>query len=175
MDFGDILDSWESSTAKPYGKKQMAKDVLNEKTEVQSKKNNESVNEQRAHPMDVALRRYGIQDKDAVLDSIEAQENPGLRRRRLLQARVDATIDLHGLTRDEAWLRLEAFFKDSVNKGFVKVLIVHGKGVHSESDPVLKKMVRLFLEQNPYAGESGSGDKQDGGSGSTWVLLKTPH
>jgi DNA-nicking Smr family endonuclease len=129
-------------------------------------------NERRANPMDVWLRRYGTEDKDAVLESESAAVSPAERRRQLRAMRSEAVLDLHGLTRDEAWYRLETFFADCVRRNLQKVLIIHGKGTHSEDDPVLAPLVKLFIEQNCHAGESGHSAKEEGGSGSTWVLLK---
>lgn len=128
--------------------------------------------ERRANPMDVWLRRYGTEDKDSALDSEATAVSPSERRRQLRAMRSEAVLDLHGLTRDEAWYRLESFFADCVRRNLQKVLIIHGKGTHSEDDPVLAPLVKLFIEQNRHAGESGHPAKEEGGSGSTWVLLK---
>jgi DNA-nicking Smr family endonuclease len=103
------------------------------------------------------------------------------RRKRLLRKSPEATIDLHGLTQDEAWDALTVFFNDAKNKGLEKVLVIHGKGNHSaetktsersEDTGVLKKTVRNFIERCPFAGESGYSDGRLGGEGSSWVLLK---
>jgi DNA-nicking Smr family endonuclease len=115
----------------------------------------------------------GVQDKDA-----EAQEETGMqageRRRRLLNKRPDGVIDLHGLNRDEAWDAMDTFFNESRRQGFEKILVVHGKGNHSDGEAVLKKTVRDFIERCPFAGESGHSNASAGGSGVTWVLLRTP-
>ena len=79
---------------------------------------------------------------------------------------------LHGLAREDAWLRLESFFADACRRRLEKVLIIHGKGTHSAEDPVLGPMVKLFLERNRHAGESGHSGRELGGTGSTWVILK---
>jgi len=122
--------------------------------------------------MDVWIRRYGTQDKDTVNANDESSVTPAEKRRRLRAKKCEAVIDLHGLTRDEAWTRLESFFGDCRRKGLEKILIIHGKGTHSVENPVLRRMVSAFLEQNIHAGESGVSSKDDGGSGSTWVILK---
>jgi len=100
----------------------------------------------------------------------------GERRSRLLRKKPDAQIDLHGFKRDEAWTVLETFFEDSRRQGFEKVLIIHGKGNHRKDTPdgesVLKDLVRRFIENCSYAGESGHSPAKDGGSGTTWVFLK---
>jgi DNA-nicking Smr family endonuclease len=169
MDFGDILDEWERETAKPHGKKSHKAARPSESGE---RAVTPSASETRANPMDAWLRRYGVEDKDSATDQRVDAESPAERRRRLRSARPDAVIDLHGLTRDDAWARLTAFFADARRRGFGKVLIIHGKGSHSAEDPVLGPLVRLFIERNPHAGESGHSSRDEGGTGSTWVILK---
>ena len=56
--------------------------------------------------------------------------------------------------------------------GAEKVLVVHGKGNHSEGESVLKRTTREFVERCPFAGESGQAEVRLGGSGATWVALK---
>lgn len=183
MDFGDILDEWDRETAKPRGKKNIKADEKKQAArEVNAGSSGDSApsadvssrdaSSQRANPMDIWLRRYGTVNKDSLLEAEEGQESKAEERRRLRAMKCEAVVDLHGLTRDEAWMRLESFFSDSVRRGLKKILIIHGKGVHSADDPILSRMVRLFLEQNPHAGESGASERASGGSGSTWVLLK---
>jgi DNA-nicking Smr family endonuclease len=94
------------------------------------------------------------------------------RRRKLRSKRPDAVLDLHGLTRDEAWRSLEDFFRAGKQRGLEKLLVIHGKGNHSPEGSVLGRTVRDFIERCPFAGESGRGDAASGGSGATWVLLK---
>lgn len=119
------------------------------------------------------LENHGIEDKDEALDRLreEAEEQQN-RRRRLLQKRPDATIDLHGCTRDEAWDALSLFFQQALREGAEKVLIIHGKGNHSLSEAVLARTVRQFLERHPAAGSHGFAPPQWGGSGATWVILR---
>lgn len=187
MNFKDILDEWEKETARPYGKKRLKDDErkaasVNPSSRICEPGDTDDIektgrgaarrerDQPVANPMDIWLRRYGIQDKDSC--STERAESPAERRRRLRALKPEAVIDLHGLTRDEAWARLDSFFADCVRRRLQKILIVHGKGTHSEDVPVLGQTVRRFLEQNPRAGESGHPAANEGGAGSTWVLLK---
>ena len=174
MDFGDILDQWEKETAKPYGKKRFADDRRREEAsrEDKAKPRAEDASERRVNPMEMWLRRYGVEDKDSEAEATPEAETPAMRRKRLRAMKPDAIIDLHGLVREDAWSRLEAFFADACRRGLEKVLIIHGKGTHSAEDPVLGPMVKLFLEQNRHAGESGHSGRESGGTGSTWVILK---
>jgi len=110
-----------------------------------------------------------IPNKDAQL---EKTPSPAEIRRRLLKKRPDATIDLHGLTRDEAWISLEEFFKNAERENFEKLMIIHGKGNHTGGESAIKLMVRNFLERSPIAGQSGQCKANEGGSGATWVLIK---
>jgi DNA-nicking Smr family endonuclease len=94
------------------------------------------------------------------------------KRRRLRNKKPDDELDIHGMTRSEAWKALELFFNDSKSKGFDKILVIHGKGNHSNGQAVLKRTVMDFIEHCPFAGESGRGKAAAGGEGATWVLLK---
>jgi DNA-nicking Smr family endonuclease len=184
MDFGDILDDWDRQTAKPLGKKAIRAeerardDALERKlSEKVPPPGSAAPASPKGRPSPKAvdlltawLRVNGVQDKDA-----EAEEEAltAAERRRALRAKSpDAVIDLHGLSRDEAWLRLSAFFAAALRQGAEKVLVVHGKGNHSEGEAVLKKTTHEFVERCPFAGESGCADSRSGGAGATWVILK---
>jgi len=112
----------------------------------------------------------GIYDKD--MEEENVRFNPQERRSRLRNKKPDAELDIHGLSRDEAWQALEVFFNDSKGKGLEKILIIHGKGNHSKGEAVLKRVVMEFIEHCPFAGESGRGKAASGGEGATWVILK---
>jgi DNA-nicking Smr family endonuclease len=89
---------------------------------------------------------------------------------------VQAHIDLHGLTKQDAETEVTNFLLESFRSGLRCVLIVHGRGLNSpESLPVLKeglpqwlnrgrvrKMVLAFATARPY----------DGGTGATYVFLR---
>ena len=116
---------------------------------------------------------YNVPNRDLIQS--HGRNNAGEKRSRLLRKKPDAYIDLHGLKSDEAWITLETFFEDSKRKGFEKVLIIHGKGNHAGfagNEGVLKDLARQFIENCSCAGESGYCSNRDGGSGSTWVILK---
>ena len=117
-----------------------------------------------------------VYDKDKEL-LLHATESAASRRRRLIRKSPEATIDLHGMTRDQAWDALWDFFNTAKCQSLEKVLVIHGKGIQTAesgqgSEGVLKKLVRDFIERCPFAGENGYSSASSGGSGSTWVLLK---
>ena len=97
---------------------------------------------------------------------------PGENRRRLLRIRPDDIIDIHGSTREKAWLLLDQFFSNAKECGFEKLRIIHGKGNRSQGEVILRRTVREYIEQCPFAGESGYEKSANGGTGATWVFLK---
>jgi DNA-nicking Smr family endonuclease len=88
---------------------------------------------------------------------------------------IQAYVDLHGLLLDDALEAFQKFLKWSVTSGKTGVLIVHGRGLSSPDEPVLKKKVVEWLTHGPwrkwvvaYASARGC----DGGAGATYVLLR---
>lgn len=61
------------------------------------------------------------------------------------QQNIDAQLDLHGLTLEEAKEKVRVFLSDSKKKGLKKVLIITGKGIHSEGEGVLKNAIPAFI------------------------------
>lgn len=117
------------------------------------------------------LCEHGVIDKDALYAEQKKHEN--LRDdKKVHLAPADEVIDLHGLSRDEAWRRLDAFVTACAARGCAKLLIIHGKGNHSGKEPVLADLVRSFIEYDSRLGKSGHPGIRDGGSGATWVLIK---
>ena len=184
MDFGDILAQWDSQQKKKSehkkgiqkSNKKANAPTQEEKDEIALKKSYEQQmeieNRRHINPMELWLNRYGTVDKDKIAD--DAEENQKFHDINYLRKmKCEATIDLHQLTREEAWQRLNGFVSGCVRRGFRKIMIIHGKGIHSNgSDPVLGPMVRTFIEQDKRLGISGHPDRNNGGNGATWVIIK---
>jgi DNA-nicking Smr family endonuclease len=88
---------------------------------------------------------------------------------------VQAHLDLHGLTVEEAWEAFDTFMKDAVLNGRFAVLIIHGRGLSSPADPVLKTKVAHWLTSGPWRKwviAFTSARLCDGGSGASYVLLR---
>ncbi len=91
---------------------------------------------------------------------------------RLRRMRPQAVLDLHGKTAAEADRLIADFLFSSSRSGLEKVLIVHGKGLHSTGGPVMAEVARKALESNSLAGSFGPADRDQGGRGATWVRIR---
>ena len=104
----------------------------------------------------------------------------GIDRQHLLRLRrgewrVELCIDLHGLTKPEARRELASELHDAVLAGVRCVLVIHGRGLHSESGPVLQGGVLAWLTAPPLAARVmafASALPRDGGPGASYVLLR---
>ena len=95
------------------------------------------------------------------------------------------TIDLHGYTLEEANKTIEKFIYQSFTEKINKLIVVTGKGLHSqnEKDPyvskdlgILKYSVPEFIENNKslmnIIKEIKDASIEDGGSGAFYIYLK---
>lgn len=89
------------------------------------------------------------------------------------QLKTEAVLDLHGMTAAEAEKAMASFIYTATAKKYRKVLIIHGKGIHSKESPVMRQTVISFLERCPKAGKHGTPSAAEGGSGATWVIIKS--
>lgn len=86
---------------------------------------------------------------------------------------VQAELDLHGMTTDEARQRLADFIDYSAEQGKYCVRVVHGKGLGSgERGPVLKNAVNRWLRKWDCVLAFVSTRQVDGGTGAVYVLLQ---
>ena len=102
---------------------------------------------------------------------VQARTRQRLRRGQL---RPEATLDLHGLTRDEAHARLDAFLAKAHASGRRCVLVITGIGRGSASGGVLRRALPGWLELHPEVLDSAPAQPADGGAGACYVLLRRP-
>lgn len=85
---------------------------------------------------------------------------------------IEASLDLHGATLDEARERMDRFIQSCREHHIRCVRIVHGKGYGSKGgDPVLKDTVRRWLSQLAVVQAYIECSEPDGGAGAVLVLL----
>ena len=95
------------------------------------------------------------------------------------------SIDLHGYTLDQANKFIERFIIKSYEEGVNKLIVVTGKGLHSqnEKDPyvskelsILKYSVPEFISNNnnlmKIIYEMNDAKIEDGGAGAFYIMLK---
>ena len=86
---------------------------------------------------------------------------------------IQAQLDLHGMTRDQARAALTQFLHLALSKGLRCVRVIHGKGLGSKNHlPVLKDKVRRWLAQSGPVLAYVQARAADGGAGAVVVLLK---
>ena len=86
---------------------------------------------------------------------------------------IDAWLDLHGNTRDEARATVNQFIGECMAQRKRCVRIVHGKGLSSPGrEPVLKKLVLGWLTQKTEVLAFCQARTCDGGAGAVLVLLR---
>ena len=99
-----------------------------------------------------------------------------LRKLRRGQYRVQAELDLHGLSVAEAKLQLREFLIASLQRNARCLRIVHGKGLRSgPKGPVLRQLVNGALRRTAQVLAFASARPVDGGTGAVYVLLDADH
>ena len=88
---------------------------------------------------------------------------------------IQAHIDLHGLNVENAREAFESFMNASFNSGKRAVLIIHGRGMSSPREAILKNKVREWLGHSYWLKRViayASAKSHDGGAGATYVLMR---
>ena len=95
------------------------------------------------------------------------------------------SLDLHGYTLSEANVKIKQFIQESFNLGAEKLIIVTGKGIHSqnEKDPYISKKLGILRYSVPeYINNNASLNNlikelspakiEDGGEGAFYIYLR---
>jgi DNA mismatch repair protein MutS2 len=77
------------------------------------------------------------------------------------------TIDLRGMTSDEAIDATDAFLDNALKRNWNVVFVLHGHGTGA-----LKSAIRTYLEESDYVDDFRPGGKNQGGDGITVVWLR---
>ena len=183
MDFNDILRQWDDSQKRDAKKKAAAPGPGKKANAPSAAEKAVRAEAPADQPRSAAWRAddylnhwitmHGVPDKD----EREAQAGDDKQARideaeRLRRMRPQAVLDLHGKTAAEADRLIAEFLFSSSRSGLEKVLIVHGKGLHSTGGPVMAEVARKALETNSLAGSFGPADRDQGGRGATWVRIR---
>lgn len=108
--------------------------------------------------------------------SVRGLDRKTMRRLKRGEFPVKDFIDLHGLTKQEAEVKVKDFLVQSHKLGHRCVLIVHGRGLNSpDSFPVLKEGLPVWLNRGPAKKivlAFATARPYDGGTGAIYVLLR---
>lgn len=130
-----------------------------------------NVEEQLNHTVEFEAEAVG--QEDSLSYTAPGLQHNVLKKLRNKHFGLDAEIDLHGLTSQEAKRQLLDFLNDNVEIGSHCVHIVHGKGYRSaDNHPVLKNNLNLWLRQHQHVQAFCSASPKDGGTGAVLVLLR---
>ncbi|SDK64261.1 DNA endonuclease SmrA [Microbulbifer yueqingensis] len=99
-------------------------------------------------------------------------QNGVYRNLRLGKYQVDARLDLHRHTVEMARRAVFEFVRDCLEADVRCALITHGKGEGRKHPALLKSCVNAWLPQLPEVLAFHSAQKQHGGLGATYVLLR---
>ncbi|MFN0162398.1 MAG: Smr/MutS family protein [Burkholderiales bacterium] len=126
-----------------------------------------------AASIDMAIDSDALIDSDAALsyarDGVSESTVRDLRRGRWA---VQAHLDLHGMSREEAREAVATYIAACARAGRRCVRIVHGKGIGSAGGtPVLKGLVRRWLAHCGDVLAFAQARGMDGGAGAVLVLL----
>ena len=123
-------------------------------------------------------------DWDLFINSKEKLPNKDFQNKEKKTLKI-RSIDLHGYTLDEANKTIENFIKEAFSQNINKLIVVTGKGLHSENekDPyvskdlsILKYSVPEFISNNPelmsMINEITDAKIEDGGAGAFYIFLK---
>ena len=196
MDMSDILAQWDAMqkknhTEKSYEhtassgqkkttdtprqishKKPNAPSALTSPNKASHERNDKSSSDKNTREsMEKWLEKHGVENKDRA--AYEKAQRKAEKATNYANLPIDETIDLHGLTQDEAESALDVFIANAKRHGSRKILIIHGKGIHSSGgEGVLGHLVQNYIERDKRCGASGHPKNADGATGATWVVLK---
>jgi len=125
-------------------------------------------------------------DWENFLANDEKIENKEINLKKINRHKV-RTIDLHGYTLDEANKKIETYIIESHQAEVNKLIVVTGKGLHSQNDKnpyvsmdlsILKNSVPEFIKNNiklkKVINSIEPASIQDGGGGAFYIYLKKP-
>lgn len=163
-DFGKILEEWDLRAVRDFRKPGRSGAEEFEEHERRELSRRESARR--------ALEKAMLENADPSRKQEDDSAPSRITKAEIEALPIEAVLDLHGLSAAAAEEALSLFFRDAATRGLAKVLVIHGKGHHSEGEPVLIKTVRDFLETSPLAGRHGTADRRQGGSGAVWVMVR---
>ena len=137
--------------------------------------------------MNDKISKKDKEDWESFLLSKEKLQNKDVKLKKNYKQKVKS-IDLHGYSLNNANQKIEDFINQSYIAGINKLIIVTGKGLHSENEKnpyvskdlsILKYSVPEHIKNNKNLMNKihgfGEAKIEDGGSGAFYIYLKKNH
>lgn len=151
MNFGDILDQWEKNPRSSH----------NSIKEASRKKKHKQEWHEGYLP---GAEDTQIKEKKSV--------TRGIPRKKLEKMDPQDEIDLHGQLKEEIAPMLVSFICRCRKHEIQKILIIHGKGLHSPNGAILRPVIHDLLRNSDDVVDWGQPPARLGGSGATWAILR---
>ncbi len=125
-----------------------------------------------------AMGELQVRFEEHYPESSNPEKNASARRlKQLKQGKLtpEASLDLHGLTREQVAPKVRFFLQDASYQGYRTLLVITGKGLHSEAgEPVLRIEVERFLAEDgkKWVAEWCRAPKEYGGAGALVLFLR---
>ncbi len=125
-----------------------------------------------------AINGFSVRFEDSLSEECDTEVKAVPRRMKQLkkgQLTPDASLDLHGCLRAEVIEKLRFFIKDAQYQGWKTLLVITGKGLHSEDGTsVLRDETEQFLAGagKNFVVEWGRAPRQYGGDGALILFLR---
>jgi DNA-nicking Smr family endonuclease len=173
------------AVTKKYNDQPGFADLMKDVTKIENDRVN--IYRDRSKPPSLRKKRSQVADSTPDFGSIDFQQRSGLRetlfspgiqkklQRKIRQGQlaIEDRLDLHGYNQNQAITALGRFLDKALAAEFRMLIIIHGKGSRTDSDAVLKPLVRHWL-----AGQSSvlawcPAQPKHGGEGACYVYLRT--
>jgi DNA-nicking Smr family endonuclease len=146
---------------------------LNKEKKIEDKKESETDDLENKNFFEKNLEKYLTSDfkKEDLDHNIKPKKN----KKKAFKHKPRATIDLHGKTSKEALMLFENFIKRSYFNKITFVLVIVGKGIHSEDGrPIIKETIEDWIKKNgkKYISSYNNAPQRLGGSGAIFIILK---
>ena len=126
-------------------------------------------------PVTVEASRPDASSPDPPLDRFAGIDRANAERLKRGRHRIEARLDLHGMTQSEAHRVLAGFVHASSDAGYRCVLVITGRGLGPNGPGVLRSAVPRWLEQPGLRRQIlaiAPAQPRDGGAGALYVLLR---
>jgi len=110
---------------------------------------------------------------DTIIHYFHPSMNPNTQRKlKRGTINLEARLDLHGYTVDEATTAISRWVAHHQARGHKNGIIIHGKGGKLSETSILKQLTSQLLQAHPSVLAYHSAQPKHGGTGAVYVVLK---